>query len=98
MASMTSRTLGSAGPAVSAIGLGAMGMSDLYGPSDEGESIATLHAAIDAGVSLIDTGDFYGAGRNELLIARALRDRDRDAVTLSVKFGALRDPAGGWLG
>jgi pyridoxine 4-dehydrogenase len=98
MASMTSRTLGSTGPVVSSIGLGAMGMSDLYGPSDEGESIATLHAAIDAGVSLIDTGDFYGAGRNELLIARALRDRDRDAVTLSVKFGALRDPAGGWLG
>ena len=98
MATMTSRTLGSTGPSVSALGLGAMGMSDLYGPSDEGESIATLHAAIDAGVSLIDTGDFYGSGRNELLIARALRDRDRDAVTLSVKFGALRDPAGGWLG
>ena len=94
----TSRTLGSTGPAVSALGLGAMGMSDLYGPSDEGESIATLHAAIDAGVSLIDTGDFYGSGRNELLIARRSADRDRDAVTLSVKFGALRDPAGGWLG
>jgi aryl-alcohol dehydrogenase-like predicted oxidoreductase len=86
------------GVSVSAIGLGAMGMSDLYGPSDEGESIATLHAAIDAGITLIDTGDFYGAGRNELLIARALEDRDRDAVALSVKFGGLRDPAGGWLG
>jgi aryl-alcohol dehydrogenase-like predicted oxidoreductase len=73
-------------------------MSDLYGPADEGESIATIHAAIDAGVTLVDTGDFYGSGRNELLIARALRDRDRDAVTLSVKFGALRDPAGGWGG
>jgi aryl-alcohol dehydrogenase-like predicted oxidoreductase len=95
---MTTRTLGATGPTTSAIGLGAMGMSDLYGPSDEGESIATIHAAIDAGVTLIDTGDFYGSGHNELLIARALRDRDRDAVALSVKFGALRDPAGGWLG
>jgi aryl-alcohol dehydrogenase-like predicted oxidoreductase len=95
---MNSRTLGSTGPTISAIGLGAMGMSDLYGPTDEGESIATIHAAIDAGVSLIDTGDFYGSGHNELLIARALRDRNRDDVQVSVKFGALRDPAGGWNG
>lgn len=95
---MNDRSLGTTGPRVAALGLGAMGMSDLYGPADQGESIATIHAAIDAGVSLIDTGDFYGSGRNELLIARALRDRDREAVTLSVKFGALRDPAGGWLG
>jgi aryl-alcohol dehydrogenase-like predicted oxidoreductase len=95
---MRTRKLGTVGPEVSAIGLGAMGMSDLYGPADEGESIATIHAAIDAGITLIDTGDFYGSGRNELLIARALKDRDRDAVTISVKFGALRDPAGGWLG
>src|SRR5918997_1682985 len=95
---MNQRTLGTTGPQVSALGLGAMGMSDLYGPADEGESIATIHAAIDAGVTLIDTGDFYGMGRNELLIARALRDRDRDAVQISVKFGALRDPSGGWLG
>jgi len=95
---MTTRTLGSTGPRVSAIGLGAMGMSDFYGPADEGESIATIHAAIDAGVTLIDTGDFYGSGRNELLIARALADRDRDAVALSVKFGALRDPTGGFVG
>jgi aryl-alcohol dehydrogenase-like predicted oxidoreductase len=95
---MTTRTLGSTGPVVSAVGLGAMGMSDLYGPTDEGESIATIHAAIDAGMTLIDTADFYGSGRNELLIARALRDRDRDAVALSVKFGALRDPDGGWGG
>jgi aryl-alcohol dehydrogenase-like predicted oxidoreductase len=73
-------------------------MSDFYGPADEGESIATIHAAIDAGVTLIDTGDFYGSGRNELLIARALRDRHRDQVTISVKFGALRGPDGGWLG
>jgi aryl-alcohol dehydrogenase-like predicted oxidoreductase len=75
-----------------------MGMSDLYGPTDEGESIATIHAAIDAGITLIDTGDFYGAGHNELLIAKALADRSRDDVAISVKFGALRDPAGGWLG
>jgi aryl-alcohol dehydrogenase-like predicted oxidoreductase len=95
---MQTRKLGSTGPTVSAIGLGAMGMSDLYGPADEGESIATIHAAIDAGITLIDTGDFYGAGRNELLIARALRERNRDDVTLSVKFGALRGPDGSWLG
>jgi aryl-alcohol dehydrogenase-like predicted oxidoreductase len=95
---MNTRTLGRTGPQVSAVGLGAMGMSDLYGPADEGESIATIHAAIDAGITLIDTGDFYGAGRNELLIARALRDRNRDQVTISVKFGALRDPSGGWSG
>jgi aryl-alcohol dehydrogenase-like predicted oxidoreductase len=95
---MSSRTLGATGPTVSSIGLGAMGMSDLYGPTDEGESIATIQAAIDAGVTLIDTGDFYGSGHNELLIARALRDRDRDAVQISVKFGVLRDPAGGWNG
>ncbi len=75
-----------------------MGMSDLYGPTDEGESIATIHAAIDAGITLIDTGDFYGSGHNELLIARALRDRPRDAVTISVKYGALRDPSGGFVG
>jgi aryl-alcohol dehydrogenase-like predicted oxidoreductase len=75
-----------------------MGMSDLYGPADEAESIATIHAAIDAGITLLDTGDFYGQGRNELLIARALRDRRREDVLISVKFGALRDPAGVWLG
>jgi aryl-alcohol dehydrogenase-like predicted oxidoreductase len=95
---MKTRKLGTTGPDVSAIGLGAMGMSSLYGPADEGESIATIHAAIDAGVNLIDTGDFYGSGRNELLIAKALKDRDRDAVHISVKFGALRDPSGAWLG
>ncbi len=95
---MTNRTLSPTGPAVSAIGLGAMGMSDLYGPSDEGESVATIHAAVDAGVTLIDTGDFYGSGHNELLIARALADRARGGVALSVKFGAMRDPDGGWVG
>jgi aryl-alcohol dehydrogenase-like predicted oxidoreductase len=75
-----------------------MGMSDLYGPADRDESIATIHAALDAGVTLIDTADFYGMGHNELLIAEALRGRARHAVQLSVKFGALRDPAGNWIG
>src|SRR4051812_19339512 len=95
---MRTRTLGTTGPAVSALGLGAMGMSDLYGPADRAESIATIHAAIDAGITLIDTGDFYGMGHNELLIREALQAKDRDAVTISVKFGALRDADGGWAG
>jgi aryl-alcohol dehydrogenase-like predicted oxidoreductase len=73
-----------------------MGMSDLYGPADEDAGIATIHAALDAGVDLIDTADFYGSGRNEMLIAKALRGRDREAVKISVKFGGLRDPGGGW--
>lgn len=92
------RTLGNAGPVVSSIGLGAMGMSDFYGPADRGESIATIHAALDAGVTLIDTGDFYGSGHNELLIREALAGRRRESVVISVKFGALRDPSGGWAG
>lgn len=92
------RPLGSTGPKVSAFGLGTMGMSALYGPADRAESIATLHQALDAGVTLIDTGDFYGMGHNELLIAEALKERRREDVTLSVKFGAQRDPAGGWIG
>ncbi len=91
------RTLGRTGPEVSAIGLGAMGMSDLYGPADDAESTATIHAALDAGIDLVDTGDFYGMGHNELLIGRALRERDRDEVVLSVKFGARRGPDGAWL-
>jgi len=74
-----------------------MGMSDLYGPADRTESIATIHAALEAGVNLLDTGDFYGMGHNELLIAEALQDR-REAVTISVKFGALRGPDGAWMG
>jgi aryl-alcohol dehydrogenase-like predicted oxidoreductase len=92
------RQLGTNGPQVSALGLGAMGMSGMYGPADETESIATIHAALDAGVTLIDTGDFYGMGHNEMLIGRALKDRDRDQVTISVKFGAHRAPGGEWLG
>jgi aryl-alcohol dehydrogenase-like predicted oxidoreductase len=74
-----------------------MGMSGMYGPADERESIATIHAAIDAGITLLDTGDYYGAGHNELLIGRALRERPGKAL-LSVKFGALRGPEGSWLG
>jgi aryl-alcohol dehydrogenase-like predicted oxidoreductase len=73
-------------------------MSDLYGPADEAESIATLHAALDAGITLLDTGDFYGMGHNELLLREALKGRARDNVVISVKFGALRDPAGNWMG
>ncbi|MEV7771108.1 aldo/keto reductase [Kitasatospora sp. NPDC086791] len=92
------RPLGSTGPVTSALGLGCMGMSDMYGPADEAESIATIHAALDAGITLLDTGDFYGMGHNELLIHEALRGRDRDRVQISVKFGAQRGPDGQWLG
>jgi aryl-alcohol dehydrogenase-like predicted oxidoreductase len=95
---MRTRTLGHTGPTVSALGLGLMGMSDLYGPADEAESVATVHAALDAGITLLDTGDFYGMGHNELLLRDALRGRDRDGVVISVKFGALRGPDGAWLG
>ncbi|MET8277508.1 aldo/keto reductase [Micromonospora sp. NPDC005174] len=95
---MVTRTLGSNGPTVSALGLGLMGMSDLYGPADEAESIATIHAALDAGVTLLDTGDFYGMGHNEMLLRDALRGRNRDNAVISVKFGALRDVDGGWNG
>jgi aryl-alcohol dehydrogenase-like predicted oxidoreductase len=75
-----------------------MGMSDLYGPADDAESIATIHAALDAGITLLDTGDYYGMGHNELLIRDALKGRNRDQVVISVKCGALRDPKGNWLG
>ncbi|MBN9389589.1 MAG: aldo/keto reductase [Chloroflexi bacterium] len=97
---MNTRKLGKTGPEVSALGLGAMGMSGVYGPSDEIESIATIHAAIDAGITLIDTADFYGMGHNEMLIGRALREKSisRDKVEISVKFGGLRDYEGAWHG
>ncbi len=93
----TLRKLGATGPAVFPLALGAMGMSGMYGPSDEAESVATIHAALDRGVTLIDTGDFYGMGHNEMLIGRALRDR-RDQALLSVKFGGLRGPDSSWIG
>jgi aryl-alcohol dehydrogenase-like predicted oxidoreductase len=93
-----SRRLGRTGPEVTAIGLGCAGMSGLYGPTDREESVATIRAAIAGSVSLIDTGDFYGMGHNELLLAEALKGVPRDAYQLSVKFGALRDAKGGWGG
>lgn len=89
--------LGKAGPEVFPLGLGCMGMSGIYGKTDDAESVATIQAAIDAGVTLIDTGDFYGSGHNEMLVGRAVAGR-RDRVQISVKFGALRDPMGGWGG
>jgi aryl-alcohol dehydrogenase-like predicted oxidoreductase len=95
---MRTRHLGSTGPVVSELGLGCMGMSDLYGPSDRNEGIATIHAALDAGITLLDTGDFYGMGTNELLVRDALANHDRSKVVISVKFGALRDPDGAFLG
>src|SRR5271166_2891934 len=95
---MQRRKLGANGPEVGAIGLGCMGMSDFYGPADRAESIATIHAALDSGATLIDTGDFYGSRHNELLISEALNGRRREDYVLSVKFGALRDPAGGFIG
>jgi len=95
---MEMRRLGVTGPEVSAVGLGCMAMSDAYGPADERESIATIHAALDAGVDLVDTGDFYGMGHNELLIGDALRARRREDVVISVKFGGLRSPDRAVLG
>src|SRR5437588_11915462 len=95
---MDRRRLGKAGPEVSVVGLGCMGMSGMYGPADRAESIATIGAAPDAGINVLDTGDFYGMGHNELLIAEALAGRERDDVLISVKFGAQRGPDGSWLG
>ncbi|TQJ87999.1 aldo/keto reductase [Streptomyces sp. SLBN-31] len=98
---MRTRTLGITGPQVSALGLGCMGMSGMYGDADRAESVATIHAALEAGVTLLDTGDFYGMGHNELLIAEALRTAPaalRENALVSVKFGAHRAPDGEWLG
>ena len=91
------RKLGATGPECFPLALGCMSMSGMYGPVDEAESLATIHAAIEAGVNLLDTGDFYGSGQNELLIAKAIRSC-RDRVLLSVKFGAMRGPDASWLG
>lgn len=90
--------LGTTGPTVSRVGLGCMGMSGMYGGTDDAESTATIHAALDAGINLLDTGDFYGAGHNEMLIGRAVAERDRGSFLVSVKFGAMRDADGGWAG
>ena len=95
--SSLTRKLGNTGPAVFPLALGCMGMSGMYGPTDEAESIATIHAALEAGVTVIDTGDFYGSGHNELLVGRALKGR-RERALVSVKFGALRAPDGSWVG
>jgi aryl-alcohol dehydrogenase-like predicted oxidoreductase len=95
---MQKEQLGKNGPDVYRLGLGCMGMSDSYGPADENESIATIHAALDAGITLLDTGDFYGMGHNELLLRRALQGRSRQDIVLSVKFGALRDPSNAMIG
>lgn len=94
---MQTRRLGKNGPEVSALGLGCMGMSDAYGARDQDESIATIHAALDAGVNFFNTGDFYGMGHNEMLLGRALQGRRQEAV-ISVKFGAMRDPSGQFVG
>jgi aryl-alcohol dehydrogenase-like predicted oxidoreductase len=95
---MKTHQLGKTGPVVSAFGLGCMGMSDMYGPSDRAESLATFDAAVEQGVTLIDTGDFYGMGHNEMLIGEALKRHRREDLVLSVKTGALRDPSGQFLG
>lgn len=90
--------LGAAGPLVSRLGLGCMGMSHAYGPADRDESLATIAMAVERGITLLDTGDFYGMGHNEMLIGEALKSLDRDKLTLSVKFGALRGPEGQFHG
>ena len=95
---METTTLGRGGPRVSRLGLGLMGMSGIYGAADDAESIATIHAALDAGITLLDTGDFYGMGHNEMLLREALRTVDRGSVFIQVKFGGQRDPRGAFIG
>jgi aryl-alcohol dehydrogenase-like predicted oxidoreductase len=95
---METTTLGRGGPVVSRAGLGLMAMSGIYGPADDHESLATIHAAMDAGITLLDTGDFYGMGHNELLLRDAMRGRARDSVFIQVKFGGQRDPSGAFIG
>jgi len=95
---MLQRKFATSGTQVSALGLGCMGMSDFYGPADRTESIATIHAALDSGMNLLDTGDFYGSGHNELLIHEALQERKREDVFIAVKFGAMRSPDRGFIG
>jgi aryl-alcohol dehydrogenase-like predicted oxidoreductase len=95
---MESIPLGQGGPQVSRLGLGLMGMSGIYGPADDNESVATIRAALDAGMTLLDTGDFYGMGHNEMLLRDALRGVDRGSVYIGVKFGGQRDPRGAFIG
>ena len=95
---MEQTTLGRGGPRVSRAGLGLMGMSGIYGQADDTESIATIHAALDAGITLLDTGDFYGMGHNEMLLREALRGVPRESVFIQVKFGGQRDPQGAFVG
>src|SRR4029077_14583917 len=96
---MQTTTLGRGGPVVSRAGLGLMGMSGIYGQADDQESLATIHAAVDAGITLLDTGDFYGMGHNELLLRDALRRGiRRESVFIQVKFGGQRDPSGAFVG
>jgi aryl-alcohol dehydrogenase-like predicted oxidoreductase len=95
---METTTLGRGGPVVSRAGLGLMAMSGIYGRADDAESLATIHAAVDAGITLLDTGDFYGMGHNELLLRDALRSIPRDSVFIQVKFGGQRDPSGAYIG
>src|SRR5215472_19306623 len=95
---MESIPLGSGGPQVSRVGLGLMGMSGVYGPADDAESIATIHAGLDAGITLLDTGDFYGMGHNEMLLREALRGVDRGSVFIQVKLGGQRYPRGAFIG
>ena len=95
---MEHRQLGAAGLRVTALGLGCMGMSDFYGPADRDECIATVRAALDQGITLLDTGDFYGSGHNEMLLREATVGGPRDGMIYSVKFGGMRDPAGGFVG
>ncbi len=90
---MDQRTLGSTGPTVSALGLGCMGMSEFYGPTDEDEAVRTIHRALDLGVTFLDTADMYGRGHNERLVGRAIAGR-RDEVTLATKFGIVRGEGG----
>ena len=95
--SLSRKNLGRNGPSVSSIGLGCMGISDFYGSADEAESLRTIHAALDAGINLLDTGDFYGMGHNEMLLRQVLKER-RDEAFVCVKFGALRGPDNSFIG
>src|SRR5882672_7767459 len=95
---MEMRPLGKNGPLVSQVGLGCMGMSDFYGPADETESVATIHAALEAGITLLDTGDFYGMGHNELILREALKGGKREKAFIQVKYGAQRAPDSSFIG